>query len=60
MNIFEAFNMMNLGHIVKDSYGNWFKKEGNTLVDSENQGKTWYPTDEFQFGYINQEWELVE
>lgn len=60
MSIFEAFNMMFLGHTVKDGSGIWFKKDGNKLVDSTDNGKSWYPTDEFKYGYINQNWELVD
>lgn len=60
MNIFEAFNMMSLGHVVKDNDGTWFKKEGNVLVDSENKGKTWYTTEELIFNSSNERWELVE
>lgn len=59
VNIFEAFHQMNLGNIVKDSYGYWFKKEGDLLVDSVDEGKTWFPTDEFKYNNINQEWQLV-
>ncbi|WP_340032616.1 hypothetical protein NSQ20_12190 [Paenibacillus sp. FSL K6-1122] len=60
MNIFEAFIMMNLGHVVKTSDGTWYKKEGNVLVDSENKGKTWYTTEELIFDSLSEQWELVE
>ncbi|GAV11417.1 hypothetical protein [Paenibacillus sp. NAIST15-1] len=60
MNVFEAFNLMNAGHIVKDDYGYWFKKDDNQLIDSIDEGKTWHPTEEFKYGYINQKWHLVK
>jgi hypothetical protein len=59
VNIFGAFDQMNKGSIVKDDYGVWFKKDGNKLVDSIDEGKNWYETDEFKYGYVNQEWHLV-
>lgn len=52
--------MMEIGHTVRDDYGILFKKKGDQLVDSIDDGKSWYPTDEFKYGYINQKWHLVE
>jgi hypothetical protein len=59
INIFDAFEAMKEGKIVKDSFGIWFKKEDGKLVDSIDDGKSWYETDEFKYGYINSEWYIV-
>lgn len=60
MNIFEAFELLNKGHIVRDDYGIWFRKDGVKLVDSIDDGKNWYETDELKYGYINSTWHLVK
>ena len=48
------------GFYVKDLEGYWYKNQEGVLVESVDEGKTWRETNEFKFGEINIDWELVK
>jgi hypothetical protein len=61
MNVFDAFDAMRNGYIVKDYDLIWYKKDDDgKLIESYNEGTTWEEVEEFTFGCINIEWRLVE
>jgi len=61
MNIFQAFEAMNQGQVVRDIEGVWYKKDEQSgqLVESYDNGNKWIRTEEFKYGSVNDKWELV-
>jgi len=53
--MFEAFEKMNQGKIVKDTTGMYFRKEDNHLQYSQGRD-VWYTADTYEFRFIEKGW----